>query len=82
MSVSITPFEPGAALARISSTPIGWQIDCRGPYGARHNDFTSAGDAAEFAVTLRDEGRWPLRSNEGTEQVRTIVAEIDEEGAS
>ncbi len=79
MSASPTPFEPGAALARIAATPTGWQIDCRGPYGARHYDFVSAGEAAEFAVILRDEGNWPLRFSTGASGVRAIVEEIDKE---
>ncbi len=81
MSAAILPFEPGAALARISTTPTGYQIECRGPYGVRHYDFTSAGEAGEFAVILRDEGRWRLRFGTGTEAIRVIVAEIDGEAA-
>ena len=77
---TVTPFEPGAALARVATTPTGYQIDARGPHGARAYDFTSAGEAAEFAVLLRDEGRWLLRFSPGAEAVRAIVAEIDAEG--
>ena len=79
MSAPNTPFEPGAALARISATPTGYQIDCRGPFGARHHDFTSIGEAAEFAVVLRDYGNWPLRFSAGTEAVLTTIREIDAE---
>ena len=79
MSALVTPFEPGAALARIASTPTGYRIDTRGPLCARAYDFASAGDTAEFAVLLRDEGRWPLRYGPGVEAVRAIVEEIDAE---
>ena len=74
---TLIPFEPGAALARISATRVGYRIDTRGPYGARTYDFRSAGEAGEFAVLLRDEGRWPLRFSPGAEPVRAIVDEID-----
>ncbi|RYC29708.1 hypothetical protein D3273_22475 [Lichenibacterium minor] len=80
MSTTITPFEPGAALARIAATPTGWQIDCRGPYGARHYDFVSTGEAAEFAIILRDKGNWPLRFSPGAETVKVLVEEISAEG--
>ena len=79
MSASITPFEPGAALARISATPTGYQIDARGPRVCRAYDFPSAGEAAEFAVLMRDEGNWPLRFSLGAEEVLVIVREIDAE---
>ena len=81
MSASILPFEPGAALARVSATPTGWQIDARGPHGARAYDFASAGEAAEFAVLMRVEGNWPLRFSPGTEAVRAIVEEISAEAS-
>ncbi len=80
MSSLVIPFEPGAALARIAATPTGWQIDARGPFGARAYDFTSAGEAAEFAVLMRDDGNWPLRFSPAAGAVRDIVAEIDAEG--
>ncbi len=81
MSAVILPFNPGAALARISTTPIGYQIECRGPHGVRHYDFSSVAEAGEFAVTLRDEGRWRLRFSTGAEAVQAIVDEIDGEAA-
>jgi len=81
VSTSILPFNPGAALARVAATPTGFQIDCRGPHGARNYDFTSVGEAGEFAVTLRDYGGWRLRFGTGTEVVRAIVEEIDGEAA-
>ena len=77
---AVIPFEPGAALARVAATRTGYQIDTRGPRAARAYDFTSAGEAAEFAVLLRDEGRWHLRFSPGAEAVRAIIREIDEEG--
>ena len=80
MSATIIPFESGAALARVSATPTGWQIDCRSPYGVRHYDFASADEAAEFAVMLRNAGEWPLRFSIGAAPVRAIVEEIDVEG--
>jgi len=79
VSAAILPFKPGAALARISTTPTGYQIECRGPHGVRHYDFSSVAEAAEFAVVLRDEGR--LRFSTGAEAIRAIVAEIDGEAA-
>ena len=75
---AVVPFEPGA---RISTTPTGYQIDTRGPHGVRHYDFTSSAEAAEFAILLRDEGRWRLRFGTGAEAVRAIVDEIDGEAA-
>ncbi len=78
---AVVPFEPGAARARISTTPTGYQIECRGPHGLRHYDFVSATEAAEFAVVLRDEGGWRLRFSTGAEAVRAIVNEIDGEEA-
>ncbi len=78
---SPVPFEVGASLARISATPMGWQIDTRGPRAARRYDFTTAGATAEFAITLRDTGNWPLRFGPGTEEVRAIIDELTEEGA-
>ena len=78
---ALIPFEPGAALARICATRVGYRIDTRGPYGARSYDFRSAGEAGEFAVLLRDEGRWPLRFRPGAEAVRAIVEEIDAEAS-
>ena len=81
MGAALVPFEPGAALARIAVTPTGYRIDTRGPYGARSYDFSSAGEAGEFAVLLRDDGRWPLRFSPGAEAVRAIVEEIDAEAA-
>ncbi len=80
MIAAVTPFEPGAALARVAATPTGFQIDARGPHGARAYDFTSAGEAAEFAVIMRDEGNWPLRFSPAAEQVRELVDEITEAG--
>ena len=75
---SPNPFhEPGAALARIEPTPLGWVIDCRGPCGARHYDFRSAGEAAEFAVILRDQGHWALRFGSRADVIRLLVEEID-----
>ena len=79
MSATVAPFEPGGALARIATTSTGWQIDTRGPHGARVYTFVSLGEAAEFAVALRDEGQWRLRFRPGTEAVRAIVDEIDAE---
>lgn len=79
MSAAVLPFEPGAALARIAATPSGYQIDARGPHGARAYDFTSACEAAEFAVLMRDEGNWPLRFTPAAKAVREIVDEIDGE---
>ncbi len=73
MSASVTPFDPGAALARIKPTAAGWTIDTRGPHGARHYDFTQPGETAEFAIVLRDEGKWPLRFSPGADVVRAIV---------
>jgi len=81
MNATILPFEPGAALARISTTPTGYQIECSGPRGARQYDFDRAGETAEFAILLRDKGRWRLRFGTGTEAIRAIVAEIDGEAA-
>ena len=81
MSTSILPCNPGAALARVAATSTGFQIDCRGPRGARQYDFDRAGETAEFAILLRDEGRWRLRFSTGTEAIRAIVAEIDGEAA-
>ena len=78
MTAAIVPFEPGAALARVAATPDGWQIDCRGPHGARHYDFASAGETAEFAITLSDEGNWRLRFGAGAEVVRALIAELGE----
>ena len=69
--IPTTPFEVGAALARISRTSTGYQIDTRGPYGARHYDF---------AIILRDSGSWPLRFSAGAEAVRELVEEIGAEG--
>ena len=80
MSATIIPFEPGAALARVSATPTGWQIDCRSPRCARHYDFASSGEAAEFACLLRDRGQWSLRFSLGAATVRKLVEEIDAEG--
>ena len=77
---TLIPFEPGAALARVATTPTGYQIDCRGLHGARAYDFTSAGETAEFAVLLREEGNWLLRFSPGAEAVRAIVDEISAEG--
>ena len=79
MSAALAPFEPSAALARIAATPTGYQIDARGPHGARAYDFASAGEAAEFAVVMRDEGNWPLRFSPAARAVREIVDEIDGE---
>ncbi len=78
---AVVPFEPGAALACISTTPTGYQIESRGPHGVRHYDFASASEAGEFAVVLRDEGRWRLRFSTGTEAIRAIVDEIDGDAA-
>ena len=72
-----TPFEPGASLARIDRTPSGFVGDCRGPMVARLYDFTSAGEAAEFALTMRDEGGWSLRFGRGADEVRDLVSELD-----
>lgn len=46
---AVVPFEPGA---RISTTPTGYQIECRGPHGVRHYDFSSVTEAAEFDETF------------------------------
>ena len=73
---AVVPFEPGA---RISTTPTGYQIECRGPYGVQHYDFSSVGEAAEFAVVLRDEGGWRLRFSSDAQAIRAIVDEIDGE---
>ena len=81
MSATITPFEPGAALARVAATPTGYQIDTRGPLCARAYDFASAGEAAEFAIILRNQGNWPLRFSSSAEAVRAIVEEIDAEAS-
>ena len=81
MSIAHIPFEPGAALARVAATPTGYQIDTRGPLCARAYDFASAGEAAEFAIILRDQGRWPLRFSPAAKAVREIVDEIDEVSA-
>ena len=81
MGAALVPFEPGAALARIAPTRSGYRIDTRGPLCARAYDFASAGEAAEFAIILRDDGRWPLRYSPGAEAVREIVEEIDAEAA-
>ncbi len=81
MSAAVLPFEPAAALARVAATPTGYQIECRGLHGVRHYDFSSVGEAAEFAILLRDEGRWRLRFSTGAEVVRAIVDEIDGEEA-
>ncbi len=76
---AVVPFDPGA---RISTTPTGYQIECRGgPHGVRHYDFSTDAEAAEFAILLRDEGRWCLRFSTGAEAVRAIVDEIDGEAA-
>ena len=80
MSAVILPFEPNVAVARIAATRDGWQINARGPYGARAYGFTTIGEAAEFAVLMRDEGNWPLRFSPGAEAVRAVVDEIDAEG--
>ncbi len=81
MSTSILPFNPGAALARVSATPTGFQIDCRGPKGARQYDFDRAGETAEFALVLRDDGGWHLRFGPDADTVRAIVQEIGGEAA-
>ena len=81
MSAHIIPLGLGGALACIAATPTGYIIDTCGPHGARTYDFYSAGEAGEFAVLLRDEGRWPLRFSPGTEAVRAIVSEIDVSGS-
>lgn len=78
----MSPFEPGASLARISATPIGWIIDCRGPYVARHYDLRSEGEAAELAIVLRDQGGWQLRFSPSAEMVRNLVDELTEGGAT
>ena len=78
MSVSIFPFAPSAALARISKAPIGWRIDCCSPHGSRHYGFLSIGDAAEFGILLRDEGKWQLRFGASAAVVRALIAEFDE----
>jgi len=75
---AVVPFEPGA---HISTTPTGYQIECRGPHGVRHYDFSSVAEAAEFAILLRDEGRWRLRFSTDAEAIRAIVDEIDGEAA-
>ncbi len=75
---AVVPFEPGA---RISTTPTGYQIECRGPHGVRHYDFASASEAGEFAVVLRDDGGWHLRFSTGAEAILAIVDEIDGEAA-
>jgi len=80
MTSTDTPFEPDASLARIKRTTTGWNIDCRGPMVARCYDFLSAGDAAEFAIALRDEGRWPLRFGSDAHELRSLVEEIDHVG--
>ncbi len=36
-------------------------------------DFASEGEAAEFAIVLRDEGKWPLQFGPGADAVRAIV---------
>ena len=73
-----SPFEPSASLARVAATPSGYRIDCRGPHGARRYDFVNAGEAAEFAVALRDDGGWRLRFGTGAEPVRAIVDDLSE----
>ena len=79
--MSVIPFEPGASLARISATPSGWIIDCWGPRAAQHYDFRSEGEAAEMAMTLRDEGGWRLRFSPSADIVRKLVDELSEGGA-
>ena len=80
MTVPVPPFEPGAALARVVATPMGYRIDCRGSYGARHYDFTTVEETAEFIVVLYDEGGWQPRYGAGAESVRDLVIEITLEG--
>ncbi len=81
MSADIVTLPTSLPIARIKPTAAGWTINCRGPHGARHYDFTSASEAGEFAVVLRDEGGWRLRFSIGTDAVQAIVEEIDGEAA-
>ena len=80
--MSVLPFEPGPALARISRTPCGWIIDTRGPYGACHYDCSSEGEAAELAIILRDQGGWQLRYSRTAEPVRRLIEELSDGGVA
>ncbi|RYB06234.1 hypothetical protein [Lichenibacterium ramalinae] len=77
MDTSLTPHNPGPALARIEPTRTGYVIDCRGPHGARHYDLASVAEAAEFARILRDQGGWALRFGPRAGEVRDLVEELD-----
>ena len=77
MSAQIISFI-SLAIARVSYMLGDWQIDCRGPRSARRYYFTSEGEAAEFALVLRDSCGWKLRFSAGTDEVRALVDELTE----
>ena len=68
---------PGALIEALDGK---WRITLRNSLlkAVRHSyDFDCADELAEFAVTLRDHGGWPLVYGYGAASVRVIVAEID-----
>ncbi len=73
MSADIVALPTPLPIARIENTDQGWRITTRSPSVRRHYDFISVGETAEFAIVLRDEGKWPLRFSPGADAVRAIV---------
>ena len=80
MSAAIVTLPRPLATAYIESLDGKWRITLRNSLlkAVRHSyDFDCADELAEFAVTLRDHGGWPLVYGYGAASVRVIVAEID-----
>ncbi len=75
----ITSFEADTTRARVMATSVGWRIDLCSPQVQSSRDFRSAGEAAEYAALLRDEGGWPLRFSYNAAAVELLVKEIDAE---
>ena len=81
MSATILPLNPNGC-ARISAVTSGFRIALRSDRVSVDYDRRTAGDTAEFAVLLRDEGGWRLRFDRNAVAIELLVAEIDEEGRS